>query len=56
MMYLEFKKDKWSMDALTYAGSVRFPAMPDMEQREDYIEKSNFSNWKASMIQIAKVP
>ena len=38
MMYLEFKKGKWSMDALTYAGSVRFPAMPDMEQREDYIE------------------
>ena len=36
-MRLEFKKDSWSMDGLTYAGSVRFPEMPDMEQREDHI-------------------
>jgi hypothetical protein len=37
-MYLEFKKNNWSMEGLIYAGSARFPAMPDMEQREDFIE------------------
>lgn len=37
-MKYEFKKNGWSMDGLTYAGSARFPAMPEMAQQEDYIE------------------
>ncbi len=36
-MKIEFKKDQWSMEGLTYAGSARFPAMPEMEQKEDHI-------------------
>ena len=36
-MKKEFKKDAWSMDGLIYAGSARFPAMPEMEQKEDHI-------------------
>ena len=32
-----FAKDNWSMDGLVWAGSVRFPAMPEMEQQEDHI-------------------
>lgn len=37
-MNVLFKKNEWTMDGLTWAGSARFSAMPDMEQREDYIE------------------
>ena len=37
-MRIEFKKDSWSMDGLTYAGSLRFAPMPEMVQREGYIE------------------
>lgn len=36
-MRLKFKKDNWTMEGLTYAGSARFPAMPEMEQWEDHI-------------------
>ena len=36
-MKCNFKKGGWSMDGLVWAGSARFPAMPDMEQREDHI-------------------
>ena len=32
-----FAKDNWSMDGLVWAGSVRFPAMPEMAQQEDHI-------------------
>ena len=32
-----FNKDNWSMDGLVWAGSVRFPAMPEMEQQADHI-------------------
>ena len=36
-MNIQFKKDAWTMDGLTYAGSARFPAMPEMEQKEDHL-------------------
>ena len=36
-MQCVFKKNQWTMDGLTWAGSARFSAMPEMEQREDHI-------------------
>ena len=42
-MKCTFKSNEWSMEGLTYAGSIRFAPMPDMEQREDYIENIPFA-------------
>ena len=36
-MKKEFRRNGWSMEGLTYAGSARFPVMPEMEQKEDHI-------------------
>lgn len=36
-MYSVFKKDCWTMDGLVWAGSARFPAMPEMKQQQDHI-------------------
>ena len=36
-MRVEFKKDGWSTQEITYAGSVRFGQMPELAQEEDHI-------------------
>lgn len=37
-MQKNFQKDCWNMDGLTYAYSSRFAPMPQLRQKDDYVE------------------
>ncbi len=37
-MYLQFAKDQWNLQDVTYAWSRRFPETPSFQQKDDYVE------------------